>query len=351
MFVIREIDLADQAPELYRKLGRPSQQQFENIIANNMITNCPITVDDAKREPLIYGPDLATLKGKTIRGQPTPHVPSFLAVPIPAPILEHHHEVTLCADFFFVQGQALLHIISRKIQHRIVSAVNDRSKDTIIKNLDQAIRLYNSRGFIITDLHTDNKFACIRDHIAPINLNLVAANGHVGEVDRSIRKSKERNRSTVHGLPFKRLPRLLVREAVKHIVTCLNQLPAVDGISDTLDPLTIMTGKPNPDFAKMRLEFGSNVQIFEPTTFATNTLRSRTTGAITLTATGNTQGDYHFMSLITGRRLSRHQWTAVPMSDAAIERFFFLYAAPHNSMEHSNGFWKPNKKQGSYLSH
>jgi hypothetical protein len=95
----------------------------------------------------------------------------------------------------------------------------------------------------------------------------------------------------------------------------------------------------------MRLEFGSYVQIFEPTTFATNTLRSRTTGAITVTTTGNTQGDYHFMSLLTGRRLSRHQWTAVPMSDAAFERVEQLAAAENQPWIQSNGIlfeWSPD---------
>jgi hypothetical protein len=73
-----------------------------------------------------------------------------------------------------------------------------------------------------------------------------------------------------------------------------------------------MTGKPNPDFNKMKIEFGSYVQVYEPTTFATNTLRSRTTGAIALTATGNVQGDYYFMSLITGRLLSRDRCSNRP---------------------------------------
>jgi hypothetical protein len=82
-FVTREIDLADKARDLYRKLGRPSQQKFEEILKLNLITNCPIAVDDAKRALLIYGPNLATIKGKTTRGKPTPHVPTFLAVPIP----------------------------------------------------------------------------------------------------------------------------------------------------------------------------------------------------------------------------------------------------------------------------
>jgi hypothetical protein len=44
-FVTREIDAADKARELYRKLGRPSQQQFESILNKNLITNCPITVE------------------------------------------------------------------------------------------------------------------------------------------------------------------------------------------------------------------------------------------------------------------------------------------------------------------
>jgi hypothetical protein len=98
-----------------------------------------------------------------------------------------------------------------------------------------------------------------------------------------------------------------------------------------------MTGKPNPDFHNIKIEFGLYEQIFEPTTFSTNTLRSRTTGAIALTATGNAQGDYFFMSFITGRRLSRHQWTAVPMTDDAIDRVEQMAAAEEQPWVQSTG--------------
>jgi hypothetical protein len=37
-----------------------------------------------------------------------------------------------------------------------------------------------------------------------------------------------------------------------------------------------------------------------------------------LNPTGNAQGDYFFMSLVTGKRLSRHQWTKIPMTNAVI---------------------------------
>jgi hypothetical protein len=49
-------------------------------------------------------------------------------------------------------------------------------------------------------------------------------------------------------------------------------------------------------------------------------MQTRTTGAIILTATGNAQGGYYFLSLATGRKLSRQQWDAlpVPMPDGVI---------------------------------
>ena len=37
-----------------------------------------------------------------------------------------------------------------------------------------------------------------------------------------------------------------------------------------------------------------------------------------LNPTGNAQGDYFFMLLVTGKCLSRHQWTETPMTNAVI---------------------------------
>jgi hypothetical protein len=127
-------------------------------------------------------------------------------------------------------------------------------------------------------VHADCEMECIFQNILPANLNVVATDSHVGEVERSIRTIKERNRKTVHGLPNKCIPKLIVREIVKHSVMCLNQLLADDRVSDMLSPNMIMTGKPNPNYNLMQVEFGSYVQIYEPTIFAKNTLQSCTTG-------------------------------------------------------------------------
>ena len=48
MFSHREIKLADDARDLYRKIGRPDEIEFQSILRKNLIRNCPVTTDDAK---------------------------------------------------------------------------------------------------------------------------------------------------------------------------------------------------------------------------------------------------------------------------------------------------------------
>jgi hypothetical protein len=62
-FSRRKVQAADDAKTLYRKIGRPDEAKFQSILSQNLIRNCPITPRDAKRALLIYGPDIAVLKG------------------------------------------------------------------------------------------------------------------------------------------------------------------------------------------------------------------------------------------------------------------------------------------------
>jgi hypothetical protein len=99
IFTRREIEGANKARALSKKIGRPSQQQFEKVLIKNRIRNCPATVDDAKRALIIYGPDVAALKGHTTKGL-SKHVPTFNLVQLPDSILQHHRDV--CMDIFYV---------------------------------------------------------------------------------------------------------------------------------------------------------------------------------------------------------------------------------------------------------
>ena len=110
----------------------------------------------------------------------------------------------------------------------------------------------------------------------------------------------------------------MIREVVTTATKLLNMFPIAGGLSPVHSPHSIMTGRVGVDFHMFKLEFGSYVQVFEDND-PTNTTKARTTGAITLSHTGNTQGDYFFMSLVTGCRLSRHSWTSLPMSQGVVD--------------------------------
>jgi len=88
----------------------------------------------------------------------------------------------------------------------------------------------------------------------------------------------------------------LVRQAVK----LLNKFPAPDRILAMLSPFNILTGTPIVNYLHLKIEFGSYVLVFEDNN-SSNTTKSCSTGAIALNPTGNSEGDYFFMSLTTGK--------------------------------------------------
>ncbi len=312
----REIEAADKARQLYNRIGRPSQKHFEDMLKNNAIRNCPVTIDDARRAITIYGEPISILKGRSTQSIPV-HVPSPSHVDITQQVVNDHKSVVLSADIFYVQGMMFFHTISRKLKFRTVSPIADRKQPTLLRELQSVCNLYTKRGFELSEIHCDMEFGCLRDDMYPIPLNLTPRDAHVGEVERSIRTIKERVRSDIHDLPFKRLPKLMVAELVRRAIFFLNQCPAVDGVSETMSPFTIVTGQPSLDYNNIKLDFGSYVQVYEPTD-PLNSTTARSSGAIVLNHSGNAQGDYYFMSLHTGRRLLRRQWTCLPMPAGVI---------------------------------
>ena len=55
------------ARRLQIKIGRPSTKQFIRIVTSNQLPNCPITKADIMAAEHIFGPDVGSLKGKTVR--------------------------------------------------------------------------------------------------------------------------------------------------------------------------------------------------------------------------------------------------------------------------------------------
>ena len=132
-------------------------------------------------------------------------------------------------------------------------------------------------------------------------------------------------RCTTHNLPFKVYPKVLVMGCVNYnIKHLMNNLPADDGISDTISPNTLVIGAQNLDYNELvKLQFGDYVQVHQERQI-TNSNESRSVGAIALYPSGNAQHTWYFMSLNTGKRLHRRNWTPLPMGEEIITRVHAL---------------------------
>jgi hypothetical protein len=88
------------AHRLQRIIGRPSILIFLRIVDDNLLPNCPITRKDILAAEYIFGPNVGSLKGKTVH-KAAAHV-DLRTVDIPASLITQYREVILATDVMFV---------------------------------------------------------------------------------------------------------------------------------------------------------------------------------------------------------------------------------------------------------
>ena len=111
---------------------------------------------------------------------------------------------------------------------------------------------------------------------------MVATGEHVGDIERSGRTVKECTICHVHRNLYERYTKLMVTGCVVKAINHLNQIPALDGISDDISPDTMITGRSVPNFNEItKLNFGDYVQVYR-IKGVTNTNKARCVGAIAI---------------------------------------------------------------------
>ena len=321
-YTVRDYKQALLARKLQNMIGRPSTRDFLHIVDNNLLPNCPITRKDIRAAEDIFGANLGSLKGKTTR-RSGDHVPAELTS-IPSDILSKYHQVVIGIDIMYVNKIPFLVTISRHIKFGTVEVLKNRQGPTILKMIKNVRGVYGKRGFRLQQVNADNEFEPLRVgllDLGGIELNTCANDEHVPEIERYIRTVKDRARCVYNSVPFRKMPSRMTVEMIMASVFWLNMFPATDGISDSLSPRAIISGLKLDYNKHCKLEFGTYVQTHEE---HDNSMASRTTGAIALRPTGNEQGGYYFMSLTTGRRLTRNRWTELPMPQDVIDRVHTL---------------------------
>ena len=112
----RQYEDAKRARRLYHIVGCPTVENFKHILQQNIIKNCPVTIDDVNIAEKIFGPDIGALKGKTV--QKTPIRVKEDLIEIPPEIKTKHKDLIFCMDIMYVNGMPMLTGIDRSLRFR-----------------------------------------------------------------------------------------------------------------------------------------------------------------------------------------------------------------------------------------
>jgi hypothetical protein len=151
-----------------------------------------------------------------------------------------------------------------------------------------------------------------------VNMNFTNAQDHVPEAERNNRTIKERIRAAYHRLPYKALPRIMIRYLAMYQVNQLNLFPVKGGVSAYYSPRMILNQE-NLDYAKhYSVPFGAYVQANHKTN-RTDSNATRTLDAIYLRPAQNQQGGHELMDLNSGQVITRNIVNEIPVTDVVIK--------------------------------
>lgn len=88
-------------------IGVLSTKDYIGAVANKLIPNIKVTVEDIKNAEKIFGKDFGAIMGKTTRSRPALVVSDVIL--LPPDILKAHKNVVLSADICFCEWDCFLH--------------------------------------------------------------------------------------------------------------------------------------------------------------------------------------------------------------------------------------------------
>jgi hypothetical protein len=95
----RAYERAMMARKLQNIIMRPSSRKYKDVIVD-YLRDCPVTKADIRAAEDIFGPNLGSLKGKTVRRSNERVVAGM--DPVPEEVLQLHDRITLAIDIMFV---------------------------------------------------------------------------------------------------------------------------------------------------------------------------------------------------------------------------------------------------------
>ncbi len=139
-YTTREVLWAKEAHRGQAMVGNPSEKDYQGLVSRNFINNCPISSSNVTNARAIFGPDLASVRGKTVRKKPAPVVVDYVAVP--HTLIEANKVIILAADVFFMDGTAFLLTVERRLKFVTAEHVPVQTATSLSKHIKQVLEVY-----------------------------------------------------------------------------------------------------------------------------------------------------------------------------------------------------------------
>ena len=125
-------------------------------------------MDDISKDELFYGSPTAILQGKMTRFRPKGA--RIERLPLPLPLYQHHKDLQLYIDLFFVNSYPFIATKTKKVDFITAKPCILRGNSHINKSIDTVLELYVAIYFNINAVHGDNKFniKTLKAHLIPI---------------------------------------------------------------------------------------------------------------------------------------------------------------------------------------
>jgi hypothetical protein len=303
----REVGGATRARDMLCKMGYPSVQQVIAMVESGM--NFDITAHDFRIAEAIWGPDIASIKGKTRKMGTAP------ADTVIAPIVAQQDQV-LSVDIMFTDGVATLVGLVSPLVLTLAATLTSfdtyrgpRSTAVIKAALDGFIATLASRNFKTRIIMTDGEGAIGKLKTAlnldGIEVDISGAGGHVPVIERRIQVIKQRVRAYMSH----RLPYTLNTQGIGYCVLfCASRLnyevPGTRPMGPS--PREILTDARARGDLGFRCSFGDFALTTVPQT--TNSPTARVEEAIVMLPTGNRTGSVKFLNLRTNKIVTRDEF-------------------------------------------
>ena len=140
------------------------------MVHGNMLIHFPITVTNIKHAQTIFGPDIGSLRGKTVRRKTETVMSDYVA--IPNQIKEKMKTIELTVDVIFVNKIPFVISLGKNNKFITIKNVVDRKADTLLKALCNIKSVYKNKNIFITTLYMDNEFEVLRNALQSKGITL-----------------------------------------------------------------------------------------------------------------------------------------------------------------------------------